>query len=45
VAEEFHEKMENSSLYWIDNCGHAPMMEHPNEFNEHLDGWMKENKV
>ncbi|HCY45115.1 MAG TPA: alpha/beta hydrolase [Flavobacteriales bacterium] len=45
VAEEFHEKMENSSLYWIDKCGHAPMMERPKEFNEHLDGWMKENEI
>ncbi|MEJ6681374.1 MAG: alpha/beta hydrolase [Flavobacteriales bacterium] len=45
VAEEFHEKMENSSLYWIDKCGHAPMMERPNEFNYHLDGWMKGNDI
>jgi len=45
VADEFHEKMENSSLYWIDECGHAPMMEHPEEFNTYLDKWLEENKI
>ena len=44
VAEEFHKLLPNSSLYWIDKCGHAPMMEHPNEFNELLEEWLlKEN--
>ncbi len=42
VAEEFHRLMSNSSLFWIDKCGHAPMMEHPQRFNEILEGWMKE---
>jgi 2-hydroxy-6-oxonona-2,4-dienedioate hydrolase len=42
VAEEFHEKLPNSSLYWIDKCGHAPMMEHPVEFNSILDKWLAE---
>ncbi len=41
VAEEFHEKLPDSSLYWIDKCGHAPMMEHPERFNEILDEWLK----
>ena len=45
VAEEFNEKLPNSTLYWIDKCGHAPMMEHPNEFNEILDSWLKENNI
>lgn len=45
VAEEFHEKMENSSLYWIDECGHAPMMEHPIEFNAYLDQWLKQSNI
>jgi len=40
VAEEFHELMPNSDLYWIDQCGHAPMMEHPEEFNRILEGWL-----
>jgi len=40
VAEEFHELLPNSSLYWIDKCGHAPMMEQPKEFNGILDDWL-----
>ena len=41
VAEEFHEKLPDSELFWIDKCGHAPMMEHPEEFNRILDAWFK----
>lgn len=44
VAEEFHDKMPNSDLYWIDECGHAPMMEHPQEFNRILDEWLSKQK-
>ncbi|MGL2987257.1 alpha/beta fold hydrolase [Flavobacterium sp. RSSA_27] len=40
VAEEFHKLMPNSSLYWIDKCGHAAMMEHPEEFNKILEDWL-----
>lgn len=40
VAEEFHKLLPNSELYWIDKCGHAPMMERPAEFNQLLDGWL-----
>jgi len=32
VAEEFHQLLPNSELNWIDKCGHAPMMEQPEEF-------------
>lgn len=39
VAEEFHQKIPNSELFWIDKCGHAPMMEHPEEFNKILENW------
>lgn len=45
VAQEFHEKMEKSQLFWIDKCGHAPMMEHPHEFNSYLDAWLKEEGI
>jgi pimeloyl-ACP methyl ester carboxylesterase len=45
VAEEFNTLLPNSSLYWIDRCGHAPMMEHPDQFNEVLHGWMIEHKL
>jgi pimeloyl-ACP methyl ester carboxylesterase len=41
VAEEFHENLPNSDLYWIDKCAHAAMMEHPEEFNSILDQWLK----
>lgn len=41
VAEEFHELMPDSDLFWIDKCGHAAMMEHPDEFNEILFAWLK----
>lgn len=39
VANEFHKLLPNSDLYWIDKCGHAPMMEHPNVFNETVVKW------
>lgn len=45
VAEEFHEKLPNSSLYWIDKCGHADMMEHPDQFNTILYKWLQETKL
>ena len=38
VANEFHEELPNSELHWIDHCGHAPMMEQPEEFNRILKG-------
>ena len=39
VANEFQELLPQSDLFWIDQCGHAPMMEHPEEFNKILDNW------
>lgn len=41
VAVEFNELLPDSNLYWIDKCGHAAMMEHPNEFNQILDAWLQ----
>jgi len=40
VAKEFHELLPDSELFWIKKCGHAPMMEHPEEFNTILDSWL-----
>lgn len=40
VAEEFNELLPDSELFWIDKCGHAAMMEHPDEFNEILNNWL-----
>ena len=33
VGEKFNELIENSELHMMDKCGHAPMMERPEEFN------------
>ena len=40
VATEFDKLLPNSTLYWIDHCGHAPMMEHPSQFNKVLEQWL-----
>ncbi len=40
VAQLFHELLPDSDLFWIKKCGHAPMMEHPEEFNIILDAWL-----
>ena len=42
VADEFKKLLPNSTLYWIDECGHAAMMEKPDEFNEILYDWVKD---
>ncbi|MHA4843196.1 alpha/beta fold hydrolase [Flavitalea antarctica] len=36
VGREFHRLIPNSELHLIDKCGHAPMMETPEEFNSIL---------
>ena len=41
VADEFHQLLPDSDLYWIDKCGHAAMMEHPEEFNKLLNSWLE----
>lgn len=40
VAEEFHQLLPNSELNWVDKCGHAPMMEHPQQFNQLLEKFL-----
>jgi pimeloyl-ACP methyl ester carboxylesterase len=40
VATEFHQLLPNSELNWVDKCGHAPMMEHPEEFNAYLETFL-----
>lgn len=40
VAEEFHALITGSELFWIDQCGHAAMMEQPGQFNAILQGWL-----
>ena len=41
VALEFNELLPDSELFWIDKCGHAAMMEHPDTFNEILLDWLQ----
>jgi pimeloyl-ACP methyl ester carboxylesterase len=36
VGNEFNRLIPNSELHFIDHCGHAPMMEVPDEFNKIL---------
>ncbi|MBC7616555.1 MAG: alpha/beta hydrolase [Pedobacter sp.] len=40
VAIEFHELLPNSELNWVEQCGHAPMMERPAVFIEFLDKFL-----
>jgi 2-hydroxy-6-oxonona-2,4-dienedioate hydrolase len=41
VAREFQKLIPNSELHFIDKCGHAPMMEVPEEFNTILHKFLK----
>ena len=45
VADDFHKLLPNSNLFWIDKCGHAAMMERPEQFNSILDQWLKDRKL
>lgn len=42
VGERFHELIPHSKLIFLDECGHAAMMEHPKVFNEHLEDFLEE---
>jgi pimeloyl-ACP methyl ester carboxylesterase len=41
VAEDFHKLIPNSELAFIDQCGHAPMMEVPVAFNQILEKFLQ----
>jgi pimeloyl-ACP methyl ester carboxylesterase len=45
VAVEFSEELPDAELHWIDKCGHAPMMERPDEFNALLKGFLEKISV
>ncbi|MCB0382383.1 MAG: alpha/beta hydrolase [Psychroserpens sp.] len=45
VATEFNELLPDSDLFWIDKCGHAAMMEHPDQFNDILYSWLKSRNL
>jgi len=40
VAHQFHRNIKNSHLAFIDQCGHAPMMEQPSRFNELVEKFL-----
>ncbi len=40
VADEFHQGIRGSELVLIDNCGHAPMLEKPEEFARHMAAFL-----
>jgi len=43
VGEKFNELIKDSELVQLDKCGHAPMMEVPNEFNAALADFLLRN--
>lgn len=45
VAKDFKKLMPNSELFWIDECGHSPMKEHPQDFNRIVHTWFKKNNI
>ena len=45
VAKEFHRLMPHSELHFVDKCGHAPMMEVPDEFNRILTEFLAKLKT
>jgi 2-hydroxy-6-oxonona-2,4-dienedioate hydrolase len=45
VGEDFNKLMPNSELFWLDKCGHAPMMEHPEDFNKIVHAWFQKNHI
>jgi pimeloyl-ACP methyl ester carboxylesterase len=45
VGDEFHKLLPDSELFWIDECGHAPMMEQPQQFNAFLEAWLTKRGI
>jgi len=45
VAHEFNRLISGSELYFIDKCGHAPMMEHPDKFNGILEKFLQRTEA
>ncbi len=40
VGEAFHKLLKNAELHLIEQCGHAPMMEHPERFNQIMERFL-----
>jgi pimeloyl-ACP methyl ester carboxylesterase len=45
VAEDFNKLLPDSDLFWVDKCGHAAMMERPEEFNTVLHNWLTSRNI
>ncbi len=45
VAHDFNRLLSNSELRFIDKCCHAPMMEHPEIFNNILEEYLVDEEV
>ncbi len=45
VADEFKKLIPTAELHWIDKCGHAAMMEVPDEFNKILAAFLEKHKA
>ena len=43
VAEVFHKNIANSKLVVCKNCGHAPMIEHPQWFADEVEKFLHEH--
>ena len=44
VGHEFNSLIPNSELKFIDKCGHAPMMEHPDQFNSITEAFFQKHE-
>jgi pimeloyl-ACP methyl ester carboxylesterase len=44
VAHRFHRLLSRSRLVFLPECGHAPMLEQPDAFNDVLDTWLRETR-
>lgn len=45
VGEEFKKLLPQAELHLIDECGHAPMMEQPEKFNNVLEQFLQKNSA
>lgn len=45
VAHEFKKLLPKVSLKFLDKCCHAPMMEHPNQFNAIVEAWLDKSFI
>lgn len=44
VALEFYNRLPNSTITFLEHCGHVPMMEQPQLFNEHVRKFLERKR-